>query len=81
MPYNILIVDDNKDFREAVREYLYDYEVVEASTGKEALGILKKPNEIDLVLLDVMMRTQRYGSIEKDKESGSGPWGRHSYRP
>jgi len=55
MPYNILLVDDDRDFREEFRDYLEDYEVVEASNGEEALEILKKPNVIDLVILDVMM--------------------------
>ncbi len=55
MPYNVLLVDDDKMFREELREALEDYRVVEAANGKEALEILKKPNEIDIVMLDVMM--------------------------
>ncbi len=59
MPYNILIVDDSKDFRDALKEYLDGYGFKEASSAKEALNILKKPNEIDLVLLDVMLPGQK----------------------
>jgi two-component system response regulator YesN len=55
MPYHILIVDDDPDFRSELRDYLDDYRFSEAATGKAALEILSKPNDIDLVLLDVMM--------------------------
>ena len=55
MPYTILLVDDDKDFRDEFRDSLEDYNVVEASNGEEALNLLKRPNEIDLVILDVMM--------------------------
>lgn len=55
MPYNILLVDDDRDFRDEVRDYLEDYRIIEASNGEEALKLLRKPNEIDLVILDVMM--------------------------
>jgi len=59
MPYHILVVDDDSGFREEFREALDDYEIVEASNGNEAIEILKKPNEIDIVLLDVMMPGSR----------------------
>ena len=52
MPYNVLIVDDDKDFRDEFRDYLENYEVIEASNGEEALELLRKPNEIDLVILE-----------------------------
>lgn len=55
MPYQILLVDDNREFREEFRECLDDYDVIEAANGQEALKKLTKPNEIDLVILDVMM--------------------------
>ncbi len=58
MFYNVLIVDDNNDFREEFRECFKDdknYNILEASRGQEALELLKKPNEIDLVILDVML--------------------------
>ena len=59
MPFNILLVDDDRDFREEFRECLDEYGVVEASSGQEALEILSKPNEIDLVILDVVMPGMR----------------------
>lgn len=55
MSYHILLVDDDKTFRDEFRDALDDYEVIEASSGQEAIDILKKPNDLDLVILDVMM--------------------------
>lgn len=55
MPEKILLVDDDKDFRYLFRDYLEGYDIIEASSGDEALAALKKPNEIDLVVLDVVM--------------------------
>ena len=54
-PHKILIVDDGKDFREAFREFLalFGYQVQEASDGREALDLLRRPHGIALVLLDV----------------------------
>jgi two-component system, response regulator YesN len=55
MAYQILIVDDDADFREEIRDCLDGYTAIEASDGPEALAILKKPNAIDLVILDAVM--------------------------
>ncbi|MBF0533321.1 MAG: response regulator [Candidatus Omnitrophica bacterium] len=55
LPARILIVDDDAVFRREFKEYLDDYGVMEAANGEAALHILKKPNEIDLVVLDVRM--------------------------
>ena len=55
MSKTILLVDDDPEFRAELKEALYEYAVVEASSGQLALSILKKPNEIDLVLLDVKL--------------------------
>ncbi len=55
MSYNILLVDDDKIFREEFQDSFYEYNIIEASNGEEALEILKKPNIIDLVFLDVKM--------------------------
>jgi YesN/AraC family two-component response regulator len=55
MPYHILLVDDDSDFRSELRDYLDDYRFSEAPTGNVALEILEKPHDIDLVILDVMM--------------------------
>lgn len=56
MNHKILVVDDDVDIRKAVRIYLEqeNYEVVEASDGKEALEIVEN-SEFHLIILDVMM--------------------------
>jgi two-component system response regulator YesN len=56
MAYTLLLVDDEKDFISELHEILEDeYDVIDAGTGKEAIEIIKKPNMIDLVLLDIRM--------------------------
>ncbi|MFA5351557.1 MAG: response regulator, partial [Candidatus Omnitrophota bacterium] len=55
MADKILIVDDDDDLRSELVSLLEGYEVVEAGSGELALNILKKANEISLVILDVMM--------------------------
>ena len=55
MPKKILIVDDHEDLRASLREFLEDYTVLEAVNGEEALKILRRANDISLVILDVMM--------------------------
>ena len=52
--YKILIVDDDKEIRIALKEILekQQYVVVEASNGDEAIS--KINNDIDLIILDIM---------------------------
>ncbi|MBI4350724.1 MAG: response regulator [Elusimicrobia bacterium] len=52
---NILLVDDDKEFRSEFRDCFGEYRITEASTAEEALAYLEKPNKIDLVLMDVKM--------------------------
>jgi two-component system response regulator YesN len=51
----ILMVDDEKVVREAFAAAFDEYVIVPADSGRSALSILEKPNDIDLVILDVMM--------------------------
>jgi len=53
----ILVVDDEEDVRDLVREILDSagFDTIPAGHGEEALNILKKRPEVDLVLTDVMM--------------------------
>lgn len=51
----ILLVDDDNIFREEFVECFGGYGFVQAANGQEALRILQKPNEIDLVITDVRM--------------------------
>ena len=55
MPQKILLVDDNEDLRHEILDFLDTYDVVEASTGEAALAILRRANDIALVIMDVMM--------------------------
>ena len=52
----ILIVDDEKNIREVIKEYsiLEGYEVKEADNGSKALELLNN-NKFDLMILDIMM--------------------------
>ncbi len=54
--YTVLICDDEKDIRKALRVYLTGagYDVLEAENGRQALETLVR-GEANLVLLDVMM--------------------------
>lgn len=54
MSTRILVIDDDANIREIVRIMLKDYEIIEASNGREALNLYKtfKP---DIVLMDISM--------------------------
>ena len=56
MPKKILVVDDKKELRNLLREYLSQegFEVVTASDGKEALFVARQEKP-DLIILDLMM--------------------------
>ena len=52
----ILVVDDEKIVREAFCvAFEQEYCLLFADSGQQALNILNKPNDIDLVILDVVM--------------------------
>ncbi len=55
MAYQILLVDDDDEFREEMRICLEQYKVIEAASGQEALNIIQKPHAVDLVMLDVVL--------------------------
>ena len=57
-PRMVLIVDDDRDVREALAEVVLDYDLEPhaASNGREALELLRSlPARPDLILLDIMM--------------------------
>lgn len=53
----ILIVDDESRMRTLVKDFLLhsNYEVLEASNGREALDVFFGTSDIDLIILDIMM--------------------------
>lgn len=53
----ILIVDDEILIRNVIKEYLESekYEYYEAGNGEEAIDLVKKHNNIDLIIMDIMM--------------------------
>ena len=56
-PARILVVDDEENIRKSLRMILeYEgYSLIEASTGEEALSLLKETVDVDLVFLDVKL--------------------------
>ncbi|PRR83567.1 response regulator transcription factor [Clostridium vincentii] len=54
--YNVLVVDDEKEIRDAIEIYLRgeNLKVIKAEDGVEALDILES-NQIHLIILDIMM--------------------------
>ena len=40
MPYNILLADDDPEFREELDDFLEEYRIVHARNGDQALEIL-----------------------------------------
>jgi two-component system response regulator YesN len=56
LPYHLLVVDDDSAFRNEFAEILSeDYRVTAVGSGKEALAVIERPNDVDLVILDEMM--------------------------
>ncbi len=51
----ILLVDDDDIFREEFAQCFDGYRIIQAANGTDALSVLKKANEIDLVIMDVRM--------------------------
>jgi len=55
MRRKVLIVDDDEILRSELREFLEGENVIEAESGEGALNILRRVNDIGVVILDVMM--------------------------
>ena len=68
--WRVLVVDDDADMHHVTRLVLSDFkfqdkslELISAYSAKEAFEILAKPNDIALVLLDVVMETEDAGLV------------------
>ncbi|MHA6252549.1 response regulator transcription factor [Oceanobacillus sp. CAU 1775] len=73
--YNVLVVDDEKEIRDAIEIYLKNegVTVIKAKDGIEALEILHK-QEIHLIILDVMMpRLDGISATHKIREQKNIP--------
>ncbi|MCA9408922.1 MAG: response regulator [Candidatus Omnitrophica bacterium] len=51
----IVVIDDDQRVHKSIEMSFNEYEIVSFYEGKSALEYLSKPNEINLILLDVMM--------------------------
>ncbi len=69
---NILVIDDESRIRKIYRHYLQEhgYRIIEAHDGSAGLDILRKNNEIALVILDLAMPEKSgfeiYETIKKE---------------
>lgn len=73
--YNILIIDDERAIRRALREILEleDYEVYEATDGKDALDKIKQ-QVFDIIFCDIKMpKMDGLEFLNKSKEISSAP--------
>lgn len=60
----ILVLDDDKIFREAIKTWLgVDFAIVQASSYTEAVGILEK-QEIDFAIVDIDLKDPRYDGTD-----------------
>ena len=68
--YRILAIDDDKIIRDLALDLLtnYGYEVVTASSGTEAISLLKK-SPFDLILCDINMPGQTGFDVFKEVKS------------
>ena len=75
MKINILIVEDEKEIREGVSEYLSEvgYNVISAEDGMQAIEIFNK-NKFDLVILDIMLpKANGFIVLNKIREESNVP--------
>ncbi len=72
---NILVVEDDMDIQELLREFLKEagYEVASASDGIEAMELFAK-NKYDLILLDIMLpKIDGFGVCELIRKQSQVP--------
>ena len=62
LPGRVLVVDDDAEVRAVLARALVGHEVVTATDGSDALGLIARGSAFDLVLCDVAMPTM--GGVE-----------------
>ena len=75
MSTKILIVEDEREIREGISEYLSEvgYDVMVAEDGQEGIDLFKS-NEFDLVLLDIMLpKINGFGVLSQIREISDVP--------
>ena len=75
MKINILIVEDEKEIREGVSEYLSEvgYNVISAEDGIQAIELFKN-SKIDLVILDIMLpKAKGFVVLNKIRQESNVP--------
>ena len=75
MKINILIVEDEKEIREGVSEYLSEvgYNVISADDGMQAIELFKN-SKIDLVILDIMLpKANGFVVLNKIRQESNDP--------
>ena len=73
--YNVLICDDDRDIRNALKIYLSGegYKILEAENGAAALDVVSK-NEVHLILMDIMMpKMDGVSATAKLQETSNAP--------
>lgn len=75
MSVNILIVEDEKNIREGISEYLSEigYKVMEAKDGEEGIKLFNE-NKFNLVILDIMLpKINGFGILNTIRETSNIP--------
>ena len=62
----ILVVDDEEIIREVFVTAFDEYRIITAANASQALDILNCPNDIDLIVLDVMMPGLKWTDLLKE---------------
>jgi len=73
--YRLLVVDDEANIRNVVREYaeFEEYEVTEAENGMEAVALCRE-QDFDLIIMDVMMpRLDGFSACKEIKKRKNVP--------
>ncbi|NQT32436.1 MAG: response regulator [Candidatus Omnitrophica bacterium] len=73
MPKKLLIVDDETEIAEALKMFFTGkgYDAVTANRGKEAIDIVKRDEDIDLIIMDVKMPEMKgVEAFAKMREAG-----------